>query len=273
MASRTTATAKANDISPWVPFEDRRRARDQKKHAVLRMAAQLFLEDNYHRATLAEVAVRLNITKSALYNYFRSKGEILEECYRLGQQLADEAIVEIEREGGNGLTRLRKLIRAYALVMTVDFGMCQVRLDDRELSERARARVRAAKRKDDRAFRKYISDGIADGSIRECNPKLAAFAIAGSLNWIGHWYRPDGELSAEAIADEFAVRLTDGIAAKRGRRGSGGGTASKGSRRGKKQGQDNAAFARPERKRKTGAGVRRGKERMPSNENRLFNIK
>ncbi len=233
MASRATAAAKANDISPWAPFEDRRRARDQKKHAVLRMAAQLFLEDNYHRVTLADVAVRLNITKSALYNYFRSKEEILDECYRLGQQLVEEAIVEIEREGGNGLTRLRKLIRAYALVGTVDFGMCLVRLDDRELSDDARARVRAAKRKDDRVFRKYISDGIADGSIRACNAKLAAFAIAGSLNWIGHWYRPDGELSAEAIADEFAARLTDGLAAKRSRR-SNGGAASKGSRRRKK---------------------------------------
>jgi AcrR family transcriptional regulator len=228
-----TATAGAKDTSPWAPFEDRRRARDEKKHAVLRMAAQLFLEDNYHRVTLADVATRLNITKSALYNYFRSKDEILDECYRLGQQLMEEAIVEIDREGGKGLVKLRKLIRAYALVMTVDFGMCQVRLDDRELSEDARARVRAAKRRDDRAFRKYISDGIADGSIMACDTKLAAFAIAGSLNWIGHWYRPNGSLSAEAIADEFAIRLTDGLAAKRNRRTNGAAGSRAGKRRSK----------------------------------------
>lgn len=232
-----SATVRAKDTSPWAPFEDRRRARDEKKHAVLRMAAQLFLEDSYHRVTLADVATRLNITKSALYNYFRSKEEILDECYRLGQQLMEEALTEIDREGGNGLIKLRKLIRAYALVMTVDFGMCQVRLDDRELSEDARARVRAAKRRDDRAFRKYISDGIADGSIMVCDTKLAAFAIAGSLNWIGHWYRPNGGLSAEAIADEFAIRLTDGLAAKRNRRTTGGAGARSGKRGGKPKGR------------------------------------
>lgn len=202
-------------LSPWAPFEDRRRARDEKKRAVLRVAAQLFLDVGYHRATLNDVATRLNITKPALYNYFRSKEEILDECYRLGQQMADETIAAIDEEGGDGLTKLRKLIRAYAMLMTIDFGMCLVRLDDRELSKEAYARVRAEKRQDDRAFRKYIAAGVADGSIVECDPKLAAFAIAGSLNWIGHWYRQDGERSAEEIAEQFAGLLTDGLATRR----------------------------------------------------------
>jgi AcrR family transcriptional regulator len=213
-----TASARGTELSPSAPFEDRRRARDEKKHAVLRMAAQLFLEVGYHRATMTDVATRLNITKPALYNYFRSKEEILDECYRLGQQLVEEAIAAIEQEGGDGLTKLRKLIRAYALVMTIDFGMCQVRLDDRELSDEARERVRAEKRKDDLTFRKYIAEGVADGSIMDCDPKLSAFAIAGALNWIGHWYQPNGKQTAESIADEFALRLTDGVAARRNRK-------------------------------------------------------
>src|SRR5262249_30175219 len=69
-----------------------------------------------------------------------------------------------------------------------------------------------AKKRIDTTFRRYISAGVADGSIRGCDPKLAAFAIAGSLNWIGHWYRRDGALSPSAIAGEFTARLTDGLA-------------------------------------------------------------
>ncbi len=209
------ASTKTSEPSPWAPFEDRRRARDEKKHAVLRVAAQLFLEVGYHRTTLNEVAARLNITKPALYNYFGSKEEILDECYQLGQQLVDEVIAAIEREGGDGLGKLRKFIRAYARMMTMDFGMCLVRLDDRELSAEAYARVRAGKRKDDHVFRSYIKEGIADGSILPCDPKLSTYAIAGSLNWIGHWYRPQGGYSPEDVADEFAIRLTEGLAAQR----------------------------------------------------------
>ena len=210
---------KKAESPPWAPFEDRRRARDEKRDAVLRMAVQMFLDEGYHRTTLNEVAARLNITKPALYNYFRSKEDILIECYRLGQEMFEASIAAIERESGDGLDKLRRLIHAYAEVMMTDFGMCLVRLDDRELSPEARAGVRKAKRTYDAAFRATIAQGVADGSITPRDPKLATLVIAGSLNWIGQWYRPDGELSPAAIADEFALRLTEGLAARKSRRG------------------------------------------------------
>ena len=204
----------SSDSSPWMPFESRRRARDEKRDAVLRTAVQLFLEQGYHRATLNEVAERLNITKPALYNYFRGKDEILFECWALGQEQVDEFIAAIDKGGGTALEKLRKLIQAYAEVMTTDFGASLVRFDPRDLAEKHSRTVRAAKRSIDHTFRNYIADGIADGSIKPCDPKLSAFAIAGSLNWIGHWFQRDGPLSAETIAENFAVQLTEGLAAQ-----------------------------------------------------------
>ena len=74
--------------------------------------------------------------------------------------------------------------------MTTDYGKSLVRFDVRDLTEHNRKIVRLAKKKIDQAFRDYIGQGIKDGSIRPCDVKLSAFAIAGSLNWIGHWYQP-----------------------------------------------------------------------------------
>ena len=204
----------ANDsTSPWMTFENRRRARDEKREAVLRTAVQLFLEQGYHRATLNDVAERLNITKPALYNYFRSKEDILFECWALGQEQVDGFIAAIDRSRQNGLGKLRALVHSYAETMATDFGASLVRFDPRDLSPANAKTVRAAKRGIDRTFRRYISEGIADGSIKPCDPKMAAFAIAGSLNWIGHWYQRGGELTPDAIADDFAERLTEGLAA------------------------------------------------------------
>jgi AcrR family transcriptional regulator len=200
--------------SPWLPFQSRRRARDEKREAVLRTAVQLFLEQGYHRTTLNDVAERLNITKPALYNYFGSKDEILFECWAIGQEQVDDCIDAIAAGGGSGLTKLRKLVTSYAEVMTTDYGKSLVRFDVRDLTESNRKIVRTAKRKIDTAFRDYIAEGIDDGSIKPCDAKLSAFAIAGSLNWIGHWYQPRGILSAAAVAEEFAIRLTEGIAAR-----------------------------------------------------------
>src|SRR5882672_11862311 len=98
----------SSDTSPWMPFENRRRARDEKREAVLRTAVQLFLEQGYHHATLNEVAERLNITKPALYNYFRGKDEILYECWAIGAERVDDRIGEIAAAGGTGLAKLRK---------------------------------------------------------------------------------------------------------------------------------------------------------------------
>ena len=200
--------------SPWMPFESRRRARDEKREAVLRTAVQLFLEQGYHGTTLNHVAERLNITKPALYNYFRGKDEILYECWAIGLERVDDDMKEIVAGGGTGLAKLRKLIVSYADSMTTDYGKSLVRFDLRDLTEHNRKVVQAAKKRIDRAFRDYIREGIGDGSIKPCDPKLSAFAIAGSLNWIGHWHQPGGRLPADAIAEEFAIRLTEGIAAK-----------------------------------------------------------
>ena len=204
--------------SPWMPFESRRRARDEKREAVLRTAVQLFLEQGYHGTTLNDVAERLNVTKPALYNYFRGKDEILYECWAIGAERVYDRIGEIAAAGGSGLAKLRKLIIAYAEMMTTDYGKSLVRFDLRDLSEHNRKIIQASKRKIDRAFRGYIKDGMVDGSIRPCDIKLSAFTIAGSLNWIGHWYQPGGALSAEDIAAEFAIRLTEGLAAKQSRK-------------------------------------------------------
>ncbi|MGX9389703.1 TetR/AcrR family transcriptional regulator [Nitrobacteraceae bacterium UC4446_H13] len=202
----------SSEHSPWLPFESRRRARDEKREAVLRTAVQLFLEQGYHRATLNEVADRLNITKPALYNYFRSKEDILFECWVMGQERVEDRITEIAAAHENGLATLRMLVRAYAATMASDFGASLVRFNVADLSEPNQKTTLAGKRRIDRAFRGAVEQGISDGSIKPCDVKLTAFAILGALNWIGHWYKPGGELSADQIADDFAIRLTADIA-------------------------------------------------------------
>lgn len=203
----------------WKAFADRRRDPATKKEAVLKTAAHLFLENGYARTSMNDVADRLNITKPALYHYFRNKEEILVECYRLGTGLIEEILNDIVTQCGTGLAKVEAFIYSYANVMTVNFGRCVMRLDDADLSSDALSEVRNYKRKIDRRLRSFIQEGIDDGTITPCDPKLAAFAIAGALNWICHWYEPEGALSAEEIATQFARTLTQGLVEKKKRGG------------------------------------------------------
>jgi AcrR family transcriptional regulator len=205
-------------LSPRKAFADRRRDPASKREAVLKTAAQLFLEKSYGRTSMNDVADRLNITKPALYHYFDNKEDILLECYRLGCGLIEETLNQIAAHCGNGLQKVDAFIHSYATVMTVNFGRCVMRLDEGDLTSDARAEVRTYKRKIDRRLRSFIQEGIEDGSIAACNSKIAAFSIAGALNWICMWYEPDGALSPEEIASHFARTLTQGLSAAKGRR-------------------------------------------------------
>jgi AcrR family transcriptional regulator len=196
----------------WKAFASRRRDPATKREAVLKTAAQLFLENGYGRTSMNDVADRLSITKPALYHYFRNKEDILIECYRLGTGLIEEILNEIAEHCGTGLEKVEAFIYSYANVMTLNFGRCVMRLDDAELSTGALSEVRSYKRKIDRRLRSFIQEGIDDGSITPCDVKIAAFSIAGALNWICHWYEPDGPLSAEEIATQFTRTLTRGLA-------------------------------------------------------------
>jgi AcrR family transcriptional regulator len=196
----------------WKVFANRRRNPTTKREAVLQTAAELFLEKSYARASLNDVAERLKITKPALYHYFRNKEEILLECYRLGTALIEEILNDISSHCGTGLEKVAAFIYSYANVMTVNFGRCVMRLDDADLSPEALSEVRNYKRKIDRRLRAFIQEGIEDKSITPCDAKIAAFSIAGALNWICRWYEPDGALPPEEIASQFARTLTQGLA-------------------------------------------------------------
>ena len=204
----------ATSPSHWKAFISRRRDPASKREAILETAAQLFLDKSYGRTSMNDVAERLTITKPALYHYFHNKEEILLECYRWGTGLIEDGLNKIAGDCGTGLEKVEAFIYSYANVMTVNFGRCVMRLDEGDLSSKALAEVRTYKRKIDRRLRSFIQEGIEDGSIAPCDPKLAAFAIAGAVNWICMWYEPEGALSAEEIATQFAQTLTQGLARK-----------------------------------------------------------
>jgi AcrR family transcriptional regulator len=198
---------------PWKAFRVReQRSLDVKRDAVLQTAAQLFLEMGYRKTSMSLLAARLNITKPALYYYFRNKEELLVECYRAGIEAIESALKEAANQKGGGFDKVRSYIESYArAIVTFDFGRCVATLDDSELSDQARRQVRHLKRRIDAAIQRRIEEGIADGSIAPCNVKMASFAIAGAINWIGTWYRPGGGLSIDEIVAEYTRILTVGL--------------------------------------------------------------
>lgn len=197
--------------SPWKKPADRQKEREVKRDAVLRAAAQAFNENGFHKTSLDDVAERLNVTKPTIYYYVKNKDQILFECVRIGLEMLEDASAEIEGTDATGLSKLIALWRVYVQIVTEDFGRCLILVGEDPLPAGTRKELRALKGRIDRRFRSVIAEGIEDGSIRPCDPKMAAFAAAGALSWIARWYDPRGPLNPQELADQMIDLLVHGV--------------------------------------------------------------
>lgn len=202
--------------SPWKKAPERRNERDLKREAVLSAAARVFAERGYHRASLDEVAQTLNVTKPTLYYYFKNKEAMLFACFQHALDML-EAVGDTGAASAksSGMERLAAYLERYANVIETDFGRVAVRISDAELSDASRKKIRRLKTEIDLRIRNLVSDGISDGSIAASDPKVTAFALAGALNSIAHWYQRDSDLAGQKLAGEFIALLVNGLAPRK----------------------------------------------------------
>jgi AcrR family transcriptional regulator len=216
-ARRTAAAPAARAASPWESRRRPRAARALKREAVILAAARAFRERGYHNTSLDDLAATLKVTKPTLYLYVPGKEAILFECFRAGIDPLLQTLDECERSAGPARERLFSFIRGYAGAIVGDFGWCMLRAEDQHLGAAMSRRIKLLKAGIDRRMRALIEAGIADGSIRDCDSRMTAFALAGALNWMGHWYREDAALEPREIADRFIDVFNRGLRGRGGR--------------------------------------------------------
>ena len=209
--ARSATLASAVPASPWGAAPDREQQREAKRNAVLQAAAQLFNERGFHATSLDDIAARLNVSKPTLYYYVKNKDEILLQCVSQGLEMTLEGIEASRRAGGNAVDQLRACMHAYVNIVMQPFGMCLIRVGDEVVPEPSRTELRRLKSEIDLAFRRLVAQGVQEGSLQPCDPKMTAFAIAGALSWVGRWYQPGGEYTSEQIAHQCIATLCDGV--------------------------------------------------------------
>ena len=197
--------------SPWPQAPEREQQREAKRNAVLSTAAQMFNERGFHATSLDDIAARLQVSKPTLYYYVKNKDEILLECVKKGLHLILEGIEASRQAGGNAVDQLRACMQVYADIVTQPFGMCIIRIGDEEVPEPSRTELRRMKSEIDQAFRRLVAQGVQEGTLAPCDPKMTAFVIAGALSWIGRWYHSGGEYTAAQVAEQCIGTLMHGV--------------------------------------------------------------
>jgi AcrR family transcriptional regulator len=204
--------------SPWRASRERQHDREVKREAVIRAAAHAFNLKGYHNTSLDDIAAALEVTKPTVYYYVTNKEQLLFECFVAGVEQIRAGFREVRDQDITGRERLHSVLRHYAKTIASEFGWVMVRVEEQDLSPDMSSHIKAMKSEIDQGIRRLIREGIQDGSIHPCDPKMTAFALAGSLNWIAHWYRENRSMTAAEIADAFITVFDNGLQPRRSAR-------------------------------------------------------
>jgi AcrR family transcriptional regulator len=185
----------------------------RRRVEILKSAANAFRTRGYHATSVDDIAQALRMTKGSLYYYFKNKEEILYVCHDHTLDLLLRTLKGIQARDLSPVDKLRSVIVSFVELMTEELhGTAAVTLDLNELSPPLRRKITAKRDRFDHAVRRIIRDGIEKGVFRRVDPKFATFAIMGSINWIPHWFNPEGRADSRAIGEAYADFFVGGLA-------------------------------------------------------------
>jgi TetR/AcrR family transcriptional regulator, cholesterol catabolism regulator len=182
------------------------------------VASALFRERGYAATSVRDIAQALNLQGGSLYAHMASKEDVLWSIViRAADRFNSEVGPVAADSTASPADRLASMIRAHVGVVTSIQKDAAVFLHEwRFLSPERRSEMQARRDAYENLFRQAISDGIAARAFRQVDVKTTAMAILSALNGIPTWYRPNGPLTADQIADQHADLFLRAIAARRG---------------------------------------------------------
>ena len=178
---------------------------EQKQNAILKSAAAVIAELGMEKASMAQVASHVGVSKALLYHYYPSKDALIFDIIKTHLLELDHAVTAADDKSIPADERLRRLI--WAVLDTY-------RDADDEHKVQLKAEIRAIERR--------IVTHFCD-TLGEINPLLinkdkplimpVAMSLFGILNWMYLWFRDDGKISREDYSEVVSTLMLEGIKA------------------------------------------------------------
>lgn len=177
--------------------------------AVLAAATDLFTRQGYDATSIGDIARALGVTKSAVYHHVDSKEQLLAEAL-------DQALTGLEAALGAGADRpaadrLRDVVRRSVGVLVEHQAEVTLLLrvhGNSESERRALARRRAV----DAALAALVRRAAEEDGVRgDLDPDVVSRLLFGMVGSLVEWYRADGPVSAERLADTVTALAFEGL--------------------------------------------------------------
>ena len=196
------------------PGDDATRRRGRPgydRQQILDLAVQLFITQGYDATSVADLAARFGLTKSALYHHFRSKEELLGVALDQALGALEGVLDEPAATTGTAADRLAFVIRSAVEVLIAHLPAVTLLLRVHGNSDVERDAL-ARRRSFDQRVAGLTREAQAEGAIRpDVDAAVATRLIFGMVNSITEWYRPERGADPGVLADDVLRIALDGL--------------------------------------------------------------
>jgi AcrR family transcriptional regulator len=179
---------------------------------LLAAATRLFRSRGFHATSMQDLGQALAMNRGSLYHYIAAKDDLLWTILTRAFDLLEARVGPILKSDAPPIDRIRGAIHEHLRVAADhadELSLIQIEL--RSLSAERRAELIARRDAYEGMWRETISAGIANGSLRDFDVRLAGIGILSACNWFTQWYRPDGALEVDEVAERFCDLFLAGL--------------------------------------------------------------
>jgi len=170
---------------------------------LLQTAAHLFRSKGFDRTTVRDLASAVGIQSGSIFHHFKSKDEILrsvmEETIIYNTALMRAALAD----AGNQRERVLALIRCelQSIMGGTGEAMAVLVYEWRALSPEGKAYILALRDNYEQIWLDVLDEAKAAGYFK-AETFILRRLLAGALSWTTTWFRPDGSLSLDQLAEQ-----------------------------------------------------------------------
>lgn len=184
----------------------------ERADQLLEAATRLFREKGYHNTSMQDLADALGMQKASLYYYVNSKEELLNRLLERASSLLLAQIDELYAADLSPTEKLRRALQNHALTVMENLDLIAVYVQEyRRFPSQRLQEVLAGRKHYEETLMRILDDGIVRGEFRPVNTKMAVLGFLGMLNWTHQWFSPDGELTAQEVANTLVDLALHGV--------------------------------------------------------------
>ena len=178
---------------------------DRRRHEIFGATVNLFLKKGFRETSMREIAEAAGMGKSSLYDYFKTKDDIL--LWAMEDEILDltAAVREIANQPDLAIERLRQAMKKHLenLVSSKEFYL-KLSFEVQRLAIESQQRIQVLRHAYQDMIRQLIDEGIQEGSFRQVDSLLVTRLLITALTPTVFTSRPTGT-PQEMLEEAFDV--------------------------------------------------------------------